>query len=91
MKGNWFKTICLILLLWAVLLPVNLVWAIPISDIPNPRQLNGTWVSDVANILSPDTEAQLNQRIDQLVAKNSSEIAVVTVPDTSPAIIAVFK
>ncbi|MFM7888781.1 MAG: TPM domain-containing protein, partial [Pseudanabaena sp.] len=75
-----------LLLLWAVLLPVNSVWAIPISDIPNPRKLNGTWVSDVANILSPETEVQLNQRIDRLTAQNGSEIAVVTVPDTAPAV-----
>jgi uncharacterized protein len=59
--------------------------ALPISDIPNPRRTNGTWVSDVANILSADTEARLNQRISQLAANNGSEIAVVTVPDTAPA------
>ncbi len=84
---NWFLIMpSYLLLLWAVLLPINSLWAMPISDIPNPRKLNGTWVSDVANILSSETEAKLNQRINRLVAKNGSEIAVVTVPNTSPAI-----
>jgi uncharacterized protein len=85
MKGNLVRTICLILLLWAILLPTAHLHAIPISDIPNPRKLNGTWVSDVANIVSAETESQLNRRISQLAAKNSSEIAVVTVSDTIPS------
>ncbi|MEP0873341.1 TPM domain-containing protein [Trichocoleus desertorum AS-A10] len=59
--------------------------AISVEQVPNPRQANGEWVSDVANILSPDTEASLNQQISELEAKNGSEIAVVTVPDTAPS------
>jgi len=86
MKGKLAGIICLIFLLWAVLLPTAPLQAIPISDIPNPRKLNGTWVSDVANILSADTESRLNLRISQLAANNSSEIAVVTVPDTIPSV-----
>ncbi|OYQ64778.1 hypothetical protein B9G53_10080 [Pseudanabaena sp. SR411] len=85
MKGKLAGIICLIFLLWSVLLPTAPLHAIPISDIPNPRKLNGTWVSDVANILSVETESRLNQRISQLAANNSSEIAVVTVPDTIPS------
>jgi uncharacterized protein len=85
MKGKLAGIICLIFLLWSVLLPTAPLHAIPISDIPNPRKLNGTWVSDVANILSTETESRLNQRISQLAANNSSEIAVVTVPDTIPS------
>ncbi|MFM7599621.1 MAG: TPM domain-containing protein [Pseudanabaena sp.] len=85
MKAKLAGIICLIFLLWTFLLPTAPLQAIPISDIPNPRKLNGTWVSDVANILSADTESQLNRRISQLAAKNSSEIAIVTVPDTIPS------
>ncbi|WP_434684623.1 TPM domain-containing protein [Pseudanabaena minima] len=85
MKGKLAGIICLIFLLWAFLLPTAPLHAIPISDIPNPRKLNGTWVSDVANILSVETESQLNRRISQLATNNSSEIAVVTVPDTIPS------
>ncbi|MEG4492127.1 TPM domain-containing protein [Microcoleus sp. D3_18_C4] len=59
--------------------------AITLQEVPNPRQLNNTWVTDKANILSDSTETQLNQMISDLEAKNGSEIAVVTVPDTKPS------
>ncbi|WP_190315935.1 TPM domain-containing protein [Pseudanabaena sp. UWO310] len=78
-------SICLCLLS-AVVLPISPIWATPIQDIPNPRKTNGTWVSDVANILSAETKSRINQRITQLEARNGSEVAVVTVPDTSPLV-----
>jgi len=59
--------------------------AITVQEVPNPRQVNNTWVTDNANILSDITETQLNQMISDLEAKNGSEIAVVTVPDTKPS------
>ena len=59
-------------------------FAIPVEDVPNPRQDNGGWVTDMANILSPKAEAELNRDISDLEAQNGSEIAVVTVPETSP-------
>lgn len=59
--------------------------AVPYKQVPNPRQQNGGWVTDMANVLSPETEIQLNQIITQLEAENGSEIAVVTVPETSPS------
>ncbi|MBE9183331.1 TPM domain-containing protein [Microcoleus sp. LEGE 07076] len=59
--------------------------AITVQEVPNPRQVNNTWVTDKANILSDSTETQLNQMIAELEAKNGSEIAVVTVPDTKPS------
>ena len=59
--------------------------AITLQEVPNPRQVNNTWVTDKANILSDSTETQLNQIISDLEAKNGSEIAVVTVPDTKPS------
>lgn len=58
--------------------------AIPVSEVPNPRQDNN-WVMDMADVLSPDSEAQLNQMITALEARNGAEIAVVTVPDTQPS------
>lgn len=61
------------------------VWAVPYKQVPNPRQQNEGWVTDMANVLSPQTEAQLNQLITDLEAKNGSEIAVVTVPNTAPS------
>ena len=59
--------------------------AVSVEEVPNPRQVDQGWVSDMADILSPATEATLNQKISELEAKNGSEIAVVTVPDTSPS------
>ncbi|MGR3277266.1 TPM domain-containing protein [Acaryochloris marina NIES-2412] len=55
--------------------------AVPISSVPNPR-LNNTWVADTVNLLSPDTEDELNQLFSTLEAKNGEEIVVVTVLDT---------
>jgi uncharacterized protein len=59
--------------------------ALTVQEVPNPRQVNNTWVTDKANILSDNTETQINQMISDLEAKNGSEIAVVTVPETKPA------
>ncbi|PMB53920.1 hypothetical protein CEN39_01825 [Fischerella thermalis CCMEE 5201] len=59
--------------------------AVTVQEVPNPRKQNGGWVSDMAGILSNQTEAQINQIISQLEAKNGTEMAVVTVPETAPA------
>lgn len=59
--------------------------ALNIHDVPNPQQSNGTWVTDMANILSDSTETKLNQMINDLESKNGTEIAVVTVPETAPS------
>ncbi|MGE0494161.1 MAG: YgcG family protein [Vulcanimicrobiota bacterium] len=60
------------------------VWAIPVSEVPNPRERDGSWVSDTASVLSPTQTRAINERIDRLQATNGSEIAVVTVADTTP-------
>ncbi len=59
--------------------------ALTVQEVPNPRQVSSGWVMDHAEILTDSTEAQLNQIIKQLEAKNGAEIAVVTVPETFPA------
>jgi uncharacterized protein len=69
----------------AVISIPSVTLAVPVDQVPNPRQVNGTWVTDMADILSPATEAELNQIINQLEVKNGTEIAVVTVPETSPS------
>ncbi|WP_299406469.1 YgcG family protein [Acaryochloris sp. IP29b_bin.148] len=58
--------------------------AIPVAEVPNPRQQD-SWVTDMADLLSPDSEAKLNQMITALEETNGAEIAVVTVPDTKPS------
>jgi uncharacterized protein len=60
-------------------------YALTVQEVPNPRQTNGGWVTDSVNILSDRTENRLNQIISQLESENGTEIAVVTVPKTSPS------
>lgn len=60
-------------------------WAVSPSDIANPREVDGTWVADTADLLSPESEVQLNQMISGLEAENGTEIAVVTVTSTAPS------
>lgn len=67
-----------------VLLPFAAL-ALEVKDVPNPQQINGTWVTDMAQMLDESTEAQLNSMISQLERENGTEIAVVTVPETAPA------
>ncbi|WP_026734707.1 TPM domain-containing protein [Fischerella sp. PCC 9605] len=59
--------------------------ALTVQEVPNPRQNNGGWVTDMAGILTDKTETQINQMISQLEAKYGTEMAVVTVPKTAPA------
>ncbi|MBF2007938.1 TPM domain-containing protein [Chlorogloeopsis fritschii PCC 9212] len=59
--------------------------AVTVQEVPNPRNEYGGWVTDMADILSDKTETQINQIISQLEAKNGTEMAVVTVPETAPA------
>ncbi|MBM3968149.1 MAG: TPM domain-containing protein [Planctomycetes bacterium] len=61
-----------------------MVWAIPVEEIPNPQEIAGNWVSDVAEILQPETEVQINAQINRLHASRGDEIAVVTLPDSQP-------
>ncbi len=58
--------------------------AISVADVPNPQQDNN-WVMDMADVLSLDSEQNLNQMITALEETNGAEIAVVTVPDTKPS------
>ncbi|MDJ0620469.1 MAG: TPM domain-containing protein [Calothrix sp. MO_192.B10] len=88
MKINLFKLShifwagSLSLAVFMVALPTH---ALTVEEVPNPRQIYGGWVTDMANILSDRTESQLNGMISRLEAKNSAEMMVVTVPETAPA------
>ena len=59
--------------------------ALTVEEVPNPQQNNDGWVTDMAEILNDNTEDKLNTLISQLEAENGTEIAVVTVPQTSPS------
>lgn len=59
--------------------------ALTVEEVTNPRQDNNGWVTDMADILSDETETKLDSLITDLEATNGTEIAVVTVPDTASA------
>lgn len=48
--------------------------ALAVEQVPNPRQIYGGWVTDMADILQPETEAQLNQMINEnVISSNRTE------------------
>ncbi|GIV09910.1 MAG: hypothetical protein KatS3mg019_2001 [Fimbriimonadales bacterium] len=55
------------------------VGAQPLSQIPNPRQTDGGWVTDMAGALNMEQKARLNQLITQLERETGAEIAVVII------------
>ena len=67
------------------LAPLRPSLAVSVVDVPNPQQIDGTWVTDMADMLSDRTEVDLNQMIAALEATNGTEVAVVTVLDTQGA------
>ncbi|HBK64447.1 MAG TPA: hypothetical protein DD000_13225, partial [Cyanobacteria bacterium UBA11166] len=79
------QTICAGFLTLSLISIASPSLAITVEKVPNPRQINGGWVTDMADVLTPETETQLNQIISQLESENGSEIAVVTVEETTPS------
>lgn len=65
------------------LLPLSST-ALTVDEVPNPRA-SGSWVSDMADLLDPEAEMQLNRLIERNEQNVGTEIAVVTVPTTVPA------
>jgi uncharacterized protein len=59
--------------------------ALTIQEVPNPRQNLGDWIVDMANLLDPGTELQLNQAISDLETDTGIEVAIVTVINTNPS------
>ena len=68
----------------AFILSPNPALAIDVQDVPNPRTTGG-WVSDTADLISPEGEAELNVLLSELEAESGAEVAVVTVDQTAPA------
>jgi uncharacterized protein len=84
------KTLCLTLSLSLAICgaitipPAPQVNAIQIEQVPNPRKLDGSWVSDGASLLDAGARERLNTLITRLEKKTGTEIAVVTVSSTAP-------
>src|ERR1051325_5504839 len=68
-----------LLLVFLAALFVSGVGAEPLATIPNPRVKNGTWVTDMAGALKPETIAQLNRMIGEVEKTRGIEMAVVVV------------
>jgi uncharacterized protein len=81
MNRRWY----IIALITATVVAPMAMLGMPVEQIPDPRQTKGNWVSDVANILRPETEKKLNILINHLHSVNGSEMAVVSVPESKPA------
>lgn len=77
--------LCTLSLIFTLILSNQPSNALTVKDVPNPRQQNGGWVTDMVDMLSPQAETQLNQIISKLEKQNGTEIAVVTVPETKPS------
>ena len=50
-----------------------------LTGIPNPRTRDGTWVTDMAGALRPETIARLNATIGELERSNTAEMTVVVI------------
>lgn len=68
----------LVLVLLAAM-PAATSAAEPLTSIPNPRVRNGTWVTDLAGALRPETVARLNDTIGVAERSTGIEMAVVVV------------
>ena len=79
---NWktlSRLVCGGLLMATFSIP-KLALALKVEEVPSPQLRQGSWITDVANVLSPETEREINQLLSLLTATNGIEIAVVTVP-----------
>lgn len=86
-RKSWLQAVLWAIALHFLLLNLTLpAFAVTVKSVPNPRQTYGGWVVDMANLLPPEAEASLNQQISALETANGSEIAIVTVPDTTPSL-----
>lgn len=65
----------------AALIPLTIaaVGGEPLTDIPNPRTSDGTWVTDMPGALRADTVAQLNATIGEFERTSGAEMAVVVI------------
>ena len=51
----------------------------PLTSIPNPRTRDGTWVTDMAGMLRPETIARINSTITDVERTNGIEMALVVI------------
>ena len=69
----------------SLVLTSNISQALTVKEVTNPRKSNNGWVADMADILDRQTEEELNHLINNLERNNGTEIAVVSVTETTSA------
>mgnify|MGYP001790685620 FL=1 len=82
---RYWILICTFSLICTLIVSNQPSYSLTVQDVPNPRQQNGSWVTDMVDMLSPQAETQLNQMISELENQNGTAIAIVTVPETKPS------
>ena len=60
----WVYLFCLSIIIFPII-----SHSLTVEEVPNPQQQYQGWVTDMANILSDNTEAKLNQMITDLEKK----------------------
>ncbi len=83
MKSPTFSILLGLVAIGTIAINGAAVLAVKVEDVPNPRQSQG-WVTDMAEILNPETEAQINTLVERREQEDGTELVVVTVPDTIP-------
>ena len=73
-RGCVVSTLCLVLLLATAARGAE-----SLASIPNPRVLNGTWVTDISATLDPKIVALLNERAAAFERDTTAEIAIVVI------------
>jgi uncharacterized protein len=75
--AHLFRRFTCLALLAAVVVPAWLNAAEPLSSVPNPRERDGTWVTDTPGALRADTVSRLNETLGAFERTTGIEIAVV--------------
>ena len=70
-------------LLLICLLLTGLGWSLPLEDVPNPLTAHDSWFSDTVGVMKEDSILALDDEIDRLEEINGTQIAIVTIANTS--------
>ena len=73
LHSSWLAAVAVIAIVTVM------VRAESLGSIPNPRARDGTWVTDTAGALRPETVARLNSTLAELARTTGAEMAVVVI------------
>ena len=75
-----------ILFLFITLLSIQAQGTYAVNTVPNPKDIEGGWVSDPDNYLSESHKTELNQIITEIENTSKAQIAIVILPSIGEAI-----